>query len=199
MRIDGKPVIAIYRPTQIPNFEAVLEHWRAVAEEAGIGDLFILTVDVGRGMDGVVGDPKAHGIDAFLEFAPHNRRWTPLLRDDLLVDSRFEGNILSYAAMVRDAELNLLRPVEEHRYPGIMVNFDNTARRQWQPDLWYGANPYTFRRWLDAAVSAVADREPDHRVVYINAWNEWAEGAVLEPSQRFGSTFLLATRDVARR
>ena len=77
-----------------------------------------------------------------------------------------------------------------------MVNFDNTARRQWQPDLWYGSNPFTFRRWLNSAVSAIADRDRDHRLVFINAWNEWAEGTVLEPSQRFGRTYLLAVRDV---
>lgn len=199
IRVDGKPLIAIYRPTQIPEFERVLEHWRQRAREAGLGGLSILTVDVGRGMQGVEGDPLNHGIDAYLEFAPHNRRWTSVLREPLAVDSRFQGNILDYGAMVHDAELALLAPVDERRYPGVMVNFDNTPRRQWQPDLWYGANPYTFRRWLDAAVSAVADRTPDQRIVFVNAWNEWAEGAVLEPSQRFGRSYLLATRDIVIR
>lgn len=199
IRLDGKPLIAIYRPTQIPGFEDVLEHWRQVARDAGLGGLSIITVDVGRGMQGIEGDPLNHGIDAYLEFAPHNRRWTSVLREPLAVDARFQGNILSYAAMAHDAELALLEPVDERRYPGVMVNFDNTPRRQWQPDLWYGANPYTFRRWLDAAVSAVADRAPDQRMVFVNAWNEWAEGAVLEPSQRFGRSYLLATRDVVVR
>jgi lipopolysaccharide biosynthesis protein len=199
LRLDGKPLISVYRPTQIPDFERVLAHWRQVAVDAGLGGLSILTVDVGRGMQGIEGDPLNHGIDAYLEFAPHNRRWTSVLREQLSVDSRFQGNILSYAAMVRDAELTLQEPVETRRYPGVMVNFDNTPRRQWQPDLWYGANPYTFRRWLEAAVSAVADRDADHRLVFVNAWNEWAEGAVLEPSQRFGRSYLLATRDVLLR
>ena len=79
-----------------------------------------------------------------------------------------------------------------------MVAFDNTARRQWDPDIWYGSNPYTFRRWLVEAASSVAHRPLDRRVVFINAWNEWAEGATLEPSDRFGATYLLAVRDVAR-
>jgi hypothetical protein len=78
-----------------------------------------------------------------------------------------------------------------------MVNFDNTARRRTTPDIWFGSNPFTFRRWLAAAAGSVAHREFDRRVVFINAWNEWAEGAALEPSDRFGSTFLMAVRDVA--
>ncbi len=81
-------------------------------------------------------------------------------------------------------------------FPGVMVNFDNTARRQWASDLWYGSNPYTFRRWLASAASAVSARDPERRIVFVNAWNEWAEGAVLEPNDRFGRTFLCAVRDV---
>ena len=77
-----------------------------------------------------------------------------------------------------------------------MVTFDNTARRQWRSDVWFGSNPYTFRRWLAAACSAVSHRDPQQRVVFVNAWNEWAESAVLEPSRRFGRSYLLAVRDV---
>ena len=77
-----------------------------------------------------------------------------------------------------------------------MVNFDNTARRQSNPDIWYGSNPYTFRRWLAAAAAEVAGRASDQRLVFVNAWNEWAEGATLEHSARFGSTYLFAVRDV---
>ena len=77
-----------------------------------------------------------------------------------------------------------------------MVAFDNTARRQWTADTWYGSNPYTFRRWVAGLVDSVMPRDPEHRVVFINAWNEWAESAVLEPTTRFGRTFLLALRDV---
>ncbi|MGO4299202.1 glycoside hydrolase family 99-like domain-containing protein [Leifsonia sp. RAF41] len=196
IRVDGKPLIAVYKIAQLPDIRGTLSHWRRRAAEEGLPGLHIVTVDVGRELDGVDGDLGSYDIDAFLEFAPHNRRWSLIDRNDLdELDSRFDGHIMSYTEMARHSELVLREPVDPRRYPGVMVNFDNTARRQWRPDLWYGSNPYTFRRWLNSAISAVADREPEHRIVFVNAWNEWAESAVLEPSQRFGRTFLLAVRD----
>jgi len=196
IRVDGKPLIAVYKIAQLPDIRGTLSHWRKRAAEEGLPGLHIVTVDVGRELDGVDGDLGSYDIDAFLEFAPHNRRWSLIDRNDLdELDSRFDGHIMSYTEMARHSELVLREPVDPRRYPGVMVNFDNTARRQWRPDLWYGSNPYTFRRWLNSAISAVADREPEHRIVFVNAWNEWAESAVLEPSQRFGRTFLLAVRD----
>ncbi|NCD19561.1 MAG: glycosyl transferase family 2, partial [Actinobacteria bacterium] len=110
----------------------------------------------------------------------------------------FRGNVMSYQELVKDA-ITRLSMLDDHDHPGVMVTFDNTARRQWKPDLWYGSNPYTFHRWLAAAASAVMDRPPGQRVVFINAWNEWAEGAVLEPNDRHGRTFLQAVRSVAHR
>lgn len=195
IRIDNKPVLAVYRITQIPDYLEVLDYWQAEARRAGLDGLHLVTVDVGATMQGVVGRPADFGFDATLGFAPHNMNWSAQDRNVLEVDARFEGNIMNYGRMVEHAEANLLAPVDEWRYPGVMVNFDNTARRQWAPDIWYGSNPYTFRRWLDASVASIADRDFDHRVVFVNAWNEWAESAVLEPSQRFGNTYLLAVRD----
>ena len=105
-------------------------------------------------------------------------------------------SVLSYPALVQVAT-EKLRRLPRELSPGVMVNFDNTARRQWKPDVWYGANPYLFRRWLAAAARSVLDRPAPERIVFINAWNEWAEGAILEPTQRFGKTYLQAVRDVA--
>jgi hypothetical protein len=196
MRVDGRPVVAVYRIAQIPEFESVVKHWRTRAWEEGIGELYVLSVDVSREFDGLAGDMQASGLDGTLGFAPHNLKWEWIESSNLKLDKRFKGNLMSYQAMVADAgrRLNSLRT---DAYPGVMVGFDNTARRQWVPDIWYGSNPYTFRRWLAVATSAVADRDPAHRLVFVNAWNEWAESAVLEPTQRFGRTFLLAVRDVA--
>ncbi|WP_424960839.1 glycoside hydrolase family 99-like domain-containing protein [Leucobacter ruminantium] len=194
MRIDGRPLIAVYRISHIPDFERVIEHWRRRAEEFGLPGIELITVDVGSGFAGIDGDVREAGLDGTLEFPPHNRRWVGADHARLRLAPGFAGGIFRYDGMVAEAEEALLGGIEGYRYPGVLVNFDNTARRQGNPTFWLGSNPYTFRRWLRTAVTALQDRPAGHRVVFINAWNEWAEGAVLEPTQRFGRTYLQAVR-----
>jgi hypothetical protein len=104
---------------------------------------------------------------------------------------------MSYPALADDAARQALRGLPEDYFPGAMVNFDNTARRQLSSDLWWGSNPYVFHRWVASLARAVSDRDRDRRLIFINAWNEWAEAAVLEPTDRHGRSYLAALRDVA--
>jgi lipopolysaccharide biosynthesis protein len=195
LRIDGRAVLAVYRIAQIPDYVSVLKHWRDKALAEGAGELAIISVDVAKEFDGLDIDIADAGLDGTLGFPPHNTRWVGATYAGLRTDPKFLGNVLSYESVVDDAQLSL-HNTSPGEYPGVMVAFDNTARRGLKSDIWYGSNPYTFRRWFAAAVSAVADRAPSERLVFINAWNEWAEGAVLEPSSRFGRTYLQAVRDV---
>lgn len=197
LTVDGKKVLAVYRPGQMADFAAVARHWRAEARRRGIGELFLLHVDVGHAMQGLDAE-AARGLDGSLAFPPHNLLWAGADRRNLgTIHPQFAGNILSYPAMVDDAIRRAWQGLAPSHFPGAMVRFDNTARRQLSPDLWYGSNPYVFRRWVAALATAVADREPEERLVFINAWNEWAEAAVLEPDDRHGAAYLAALRDVA--
>jgi len=196
IRIGGRALIAIYRPGQIPDLAEQIAAWRELARREDVGELLVLNVDVAKEFHGVEGDLAGSGLDGSLGFPPHNAHWEWLPHQHVGAEPGFAGNILSYQAMVEDSVRGMAAGVPDGFFPGVMVAFDNTARRQWDPDVWFGSNPYTFRRWLAAAAASVAHREFERRVVFVNAWNEWAEGAVLEPSDRFGSTYLLALRDV---
>ncbi|WP_404311683.1 glycoside hydrolase family 99-like domain-containing protein [Agrococcus terreus] len=193
LRAGGAVVLAVYKLAQLPDPAATVARWRERCREEGVGELLLLQVDVGTAM-GSLRDAGAQGIvDGSLAFAPHNLEWvaTEIPADQW--DRRFQGRAMSYRAMV-DAYERTLERLPSDAHPGAMVTFDNTARRQWQPDLFTGSNPYTFRRWLAACAAAVADRDPDERLVFVNAWNEWAESAVLEPTEQYGRSFLQACR-----
>ncbi len=83
-------------------------------------------------------------------------------------------------------------------HPGVMPGWDNTARRGDAAYAFHGGNPVTFRRWLSRAAEAAAEAGPGV-MVFVNAWNEWAEGSHLEPDARFGRGNLESVKSVVRR
>jgi len=87
-------------------------------------------------------------------------------------------------------------PVSYPRFETVFPGWDNTARRG--ADAWvvHGNSPESYEAWLRLAVERALVRAPDERIVFVNAWNEWAEGAHLEPDRRHGRSFLEATRRV---
>lgn len=193
IRVDGKAILAVYRPGQIRDFAKVADVWRQRARAGGAGELLLLSVTVASEFDAL--DPTAAAaVDGSLEFPPHNLPWVAGPASKVGFDKRWRGNFMSYRATA-EASITQAREMNDSVYPGAMVNFDNTARRQWKPDVWYGTNPYTFHRWVGAQLDSLMVRPPESRLLFINAWNEWAEGAVLEPTTRFGRTYLQALRD----
>ena len=74
-------------------------------------------------------------------------------------------------------------------------SWDNSARRASGATIMVGSSPELYREWLAGIVRQASANPPDRRIVFINAWNEWAEGNHLEPCQRWGRAYLEATRE----
>lgn len=78
--------------------------------------------------------------------------------------------------------------------------FDNSARRSEGAAIFLDATPEFYENWLDQIVRKTCERyRGDKQIVFINAWNEWAEGNHLEPDERQGRAYLEATRRVMRK
>jgi lipopolysaccharide biosynthesis protein len=77
-----------------------------------------------------------------------------------------------------------------------MAAFDNTPRKGTNGYVYHGATPTNFRRWLRGTI-AHERRQSGERVIFVNAWNEWAEGACLEPDRDFGCGWLEAVASAA--
>ena len=105
----------------------------------------------------------------------------------------------SYSGLCENA-IRALRshPRYERVYPCVAPSWDNSARRRDGARVLQNTDPGAYARWLRAALDVASRRPPEHRIVFINAWNEWAEGCHLEPDQRVGRGFLEATRDAVR-
>src|SRR3546814_4105865 len=112
-------------------------------------------------------------------------------------DLGFSGRILDYASVAARALERGPQPFRLFR--GVMPSWDNTARRGLDAKIFVGSTPALYGRWLaDAIDRARAEHPPGGGLVFVNAWNEWAEGAYLEPDQRYGHAYLEATSAALR-
>ncbi|MDP8917077.1 MAG: glycoside hydrolase family 99-like domain-containing protein, partial [Pseudomonadota bacterium] len=135
------------------------------------------------------------GFDGLVEFPPHAISTGEITEDVEPLNSQFRGRVYDYPAVV-EAQIAELAEREDPRFiPGVMPAWDNEARRPGAGHAFHNATPEPYWRWLRAALDASRRLAPaDERLVFINAWNEWAEGAYLEPDRWFGHGFLQAKR-----
>jgi lipopolysaccharide biosynthesis protein len=190
MRVSGRPLVLVYCADALPEPVRWTEIWRQEARRAGHPDLYLAHV---LSVNQRTADPAALGFDAAVEFPPHWMRSTLLTEAALDLVDGFRGAILDYVACARSA---LGRP--EPDFPmlrGVMPGWDNTARAGAAANIFVNAEPANYERWLKGIVDWTrARRQGDERIVFINAWNEWAEGCHLEPDLRYGRAFLEATQ-----
>lgn len=101
--------------------------------------------------------------------------------------------IVAYKDIVKSASYT--KELNPDEYPCVIPNWDNTSRRGTEGLVFKDSTPELFRIHLNDAIQSVARREPEHRVVFIKSWNEWAEGNYLEPDRKFGRAYLEVIKD----
>lgn len=186
IRINGKPLVMVYNPGQIPDCHKSFAKWREVAKEIGLGDILIWTCQTSNNTATALKITDC--IDAEVEFPPHNM-WmeSAAIRNvDLHGKSAF---LYSYPAVVETVIENM-KQAGKKRVPvhhGCMLAWDNAARRK---DAWFtycGFSLKSLYKWVLAiSEKAREDFAPEERFVFINAWNEWGEGTYLEPDEKYG-------------
>lgn len=194
IRHDGKPVLIVYRIAAIPDWRETARLWRDECRRAGIGEIHLCAVRFD--LEPLEGQPGDHGLDAYVLFPPHE-----MARHDARVHARgldpaFCGDLFSYDAVVDE---DLARFADGTPWPvhrGAMLRWDNMARRGVNARIYHGASPFSFRRWMKgiARQDAVRPGAGGDSLMFINAWNEWAEGSYLEPDESWGDAGLEAVR-----
>lgn len=189
VKINGAPLLIVYRLSLLCDPAEVIAIWKRKAVAAGFPDLHVCMAET-FGVD----QPLQSGADSSCQFPPHgvvaaDRRATT---KGLIAD--FTGKIYDYQEVVAN---EMRRPEPMHlRFRTVMPAWDNTARKGSSANIFHGANPDLFEAWLTHVVAkARTTRSAAHQLVFINAWNEWAEGAYLEPDRRHGHANLRAVRN----
>jgi len=191
---DGKPFILIYRASNMPDPLQTTTIWREEAKKFGFDDLYICNVEsTVRDQK----DPSIDGFDASVEFQPDWSLFYQLLHRDpisyvliklgLISDVFRKNKVLPYKTLVKRA-LSKKEP-DYLRFPCVTPSWDNSCRKKDRCHILINSTPEIYGDWLKEVIR----RNYSKSFIFINAWNEWAEGNHLEPDQKNGTGYLDAT------
>lgn len=205
IRVDGAPLLLIYQTSNIAACSAMLDCWRRMAKKAGFSGLHIASMMTYFGTD-----PRRELFDAYVAFEPNytQTHLPPSLKIrekfvnavnrfawELAGTARYAPRSLDYRAIWQQIGE---RPLPSGHYPGAFVDWDNSPRKNLGTSLvMRNVDPKVFQSgFLELYEKAV---QSETRFIFINAWNEWAEGTYLEPDEEFGTSYLDAIKSVVDR
>lgn len=189
LRIDNRPVLYVYRPSSIPDIRGYIEAWQDECSKANLPAPYVVAV-LTRGAT----DPADFGMDAGTERVLHD--WTdgavPNVKHELPAYAPVNGSVLRYSEVAKFyAGQTDVKPFTYFR--SLVPIWDNTARYGSEAFVVHDSTPELFQHWLATLIDYSRQHLPaDRRFIVVNAWNEWAEGAHLEPDTRFGYSYLNA-------
>ena len=189
IKVNGRPLLVVYRPSLLPNPRETAQRWRDYCAKKKLGDLYLLAPLAFETVD-----PRPLGFDGALEFPPHKlAQGAPVLNQQMeIVNPDYQGVISDYSYMVESAKKT--RRPDFTLFRGVCPSWDNDARKPGRGITYQNSTPALYQEWLaEACRFAAREPDPDKRLVFINAWNEWSEGAYLEPDRRYGHAYLQAT------
>ena len=190
IRIDKRPLLIVYRPELLPDAKATANRWRRYCREVGIGE-----INLGLTHAFENGDPRDFGFDAAIEFPPNNSAPPTLNGEVELLNPNYRGIIYDYRHFLERS--HKYKKEDYKLFRGVTPGWDNEARKPGRGTTFMFSTPEVYAVWLENACSdTLRNFEGDERIVFVNAWNEWAEGCHLEPDQKYGYAYLENTRNV---
>jgi lipopolysaccharide biosynthesis protein len=176
LSVDGRPLFLVYNPADLPRPETTTAVIREESLRHGLADPYLVGVCSHSQRDW-----RHHGFDANLDFEPQLGVLPGPLEDGL--------KIYDYT-LARERMVSRARDYSS--IPCVLVSWDNTPRRGNDGIVFINSTPEAFEAGLRDAIASVEDEPAGRRLVFVNAWNEWAEGNHLEPDQRHGRGYLEA-------
>lgn len=185
-KIDNKPILMIYRPSLFPKtkFVEFVNTLQKLAKENGFDGLYLTYSNHTQ----IEGTSEEWGIDASVEFPPHGIHVKSTKYMDRLIPST-TFTIHNMDSFIQNKEY--LYKVKNKTFKCCFPSWDNTPRKAWSGGCCFQLSDQGFETWLYDIIKWTQDNNAvNEQYVYINAWNEWAEGAILEPTLRHGYKYL---------
>jgi len=187
IRVNGMPLLVLYRADLLKFPAQTAAGWREECEKAGLPGVHLCAAQTFE-----ISDPRPFGFDSACEFPPHRHAVGQITQDLRGLPGNFKGWVCDYELVARHS---LTAPVPDYPlYRGLFPGWDNSARKREQALVFHNADPHRYEYWLRGLVEYTRQNlVGDQRMIFINAWNEWAEGAHLEPDLKYGPAYLEAT------
>ncbi|MGG0287660.1 glycoside hydrolase family 99-like domain-containing protein [Peribacillus butanolivorans] len=188
IRVDNKPLFIIYRPDSIPRCKEMLLYWSNLAKQYGLEGIYFVATLNGFPI------PEVAGFDACLEFEPLYTLVHGGPNFQRVVDGYHQKfNVLDYDQLWScildrtDIKKNI------KTFPGAFIDWDSTARVGNRALIFKGSTPEKFSYYLSQQIQKAVNIS-NSEFLFINAWNEWAEGTYLEPDKKYGYQYLEAVK-----
>lgn len=196
IRVDNKPVFIVYRVALFPDFEETVRTWRQIAQDEFQMELYLIETMF-------PGDPShtsiTRGVDAAMDFQPLGVMTSglplqPIKSLNPLEPKEQQPTVYNYSDYV---DYCRAMDLPDRCYPCVSPGFDNSPRRIERTFLSFTeCSPENYGRWLfDCLCRSTSLQGDAENFVFINAWNEWAEGNHIEPDQKWGRQYLEATKE----
>ena len=200
IKVDGKPIFIIYRPKFFPDIENTIKIWREEVKKAGFPDLYL---GFSQNYEHQF-EPTSKGFDFAFEFQPNFARLPEVYNHNLLKKIKrkvykrlnkklVQKTIYNYAEY---SKLQMAEPFKSNVFPGITPMWDNTARRNNNAFVLHDSTPADYKKWLQHIRNNYPWSNVPENFLFVNAWNEWAEGNHLEPCQKWKHQYLEVTKQI---
>ena len=201
IKVNDKPMFIIYRPKLFPDIKRTILQWREAVKSAGFPDLYLGFAETSEYYESTEED----GFDFSFDFQPNFSRRPATLKDSIL--KRYWYQFLKKAAIPYQNKYHLVYDYEEYvklqlatafkkkSYPSVTPMWDNSARRKKNYFILHDSTPEKFKVWLLHILKNYDWEQMPESFLFINAWNEWAEGNHMEPCQKWGTAYLDVTKE----
>ena len=189
IKFNNRVLIIVYNPGHLENPVRTAKKWRKICEDEGLGNPYLVVAQTFNNKE-----HAKFGFDASVEFPPHNLS-LPTISDELAATEDMSGFVFNYPDVAEEVLKSSYYPGHNYGFRTVVPSWDNTSRVGSRAGVLLNATPENYAVWLSRAITKTRDEtKVGDRLVFINAWNEWAEGCHLEPDRKHGHQFLNATR-----
>jgi hypothetical protein len=202
IKIDNKPMLNIYRSFDIKDFKEMLNIWNQMAIENGFSGIYIVSGNTNSQLETRVdlvnayynfepGFSLKHRIGKATALSYYLRTWVKQNINKILRKEYLERTL--DVKEIYKVNWKKLKDTGKPIFPGTIPMWDNTPRRKYKGFEYISTSPDLFYKNLINIKNSL-DSNSDINFIYINAWNEWGEGAYLEPDEKYGYDYLKAIK-----